>query len=413
MQDPPFTITNKLYKNTLWFLRNIYLTIYKNIFHFFSLIFKIKTSQKIDKDKVRQIIIIRNDRLGDLLLSLPALNTIRKGFPKATITLFIKQEYAKFISETKLVDRIICYKGTWNLVKYLKRNHFDLSIVFHPPNFLLYLILYLSKIGYRAGYNLYNNGFLLSHPVEFRYLPGYPPLNIKEIFMDIPRGFNLNPVFEITSRIFKCHFPDKSNVDMFFNKNHLDDGGVVIGICSGAGRKSKFIDRIAGYISFEKHVWPKEKYIQLSKWLIDTYNAKIIFIGSKKEKLYIGKIINELSCKNAYDFSGTSLCELYHLINKVDLLITNDTGPMHIAELLKKPMVAIFGYSDPKIWGPKDNDFPYRIVQRKDLPCIPCQRMQSKRDYMCDNPVCMTHLKQEDVKKATKEIIEKIEKGMK
>lgn len=96
--------------------------------------------------------------------------------------------------------------------------------------------------------------------------------------------------------------------------------------------------------------------------------------------------------------------ELGALIKKADLLITVDTGPMHIAQAFNTPVIALMGPSDPKVWGPRN---PGDIVLYKPLPCSPCWHKSSYLKLGCHINECVQRIKPIDVINAAKSIIEK------
>jgi ADP-heptose:LPS heptosyltransferase len=147
-------------------------------------------------------------------------------------------------------------------------------------------------------------------------------------------------------------------------------------------------------------LWQNSKWAELSNTLIKDFNAYIIFTGSSNEKPLINNIISQIKNKTkATDLTGkTSLLQLAALIKKCKLLISPDTGPLHIARAIETPLIGLYGSTNPYIWG--YNEDKYKTIYKK-LDCSFCNRgycpKKGKEKYQC-----MSLIKVKDV---VKEII--------
>lgn len=398
----------RIIKNFIWTLYSIWAVLYKKFFLIINILIGSFFRKQFTRKEVSKILIIRTDHLGDLVITTPALQTIRKYFPNAKITLLVKDQYVNLMQQFKVADKVLPFPGILGLYS-LRHEKFDLAISYKPNTFLLYLILLLMGIKYRVGFDIYGNGITLTTPVTFRYLPEFPSANMREIVMDIPRELGIN----IRQNNFFLHKPtvnaqnkiSKKITNIIGNKKRL-----LIGMCVGTNRKNTFIDKITMYITIEKRVLPINMYVDLSEWLLKKYSSILFFIGTKDERAYIDSIIQKIGNPNVVNLAGeTSPEDLYDLISRLNLLISNDTGPLHIADIIQKPLVTIFGYSDPDIWGPFGK-YNYGIARRSDLSCSPCQRMTSKTDYFCNYAACTNRLHLSIIKNVTQSVIEKMPK---
>ncbi|HUA67180.1 MAG TPA: glycosyltransferase family 9 protein, partial [Candidatus Saccharimonadales bacterium] len=116
--------------------------------------------------------------------------------------------------------------------------------------------------------------------------------------------------------------------------------------------------------------WPVEFFAQLVRLIIQRFsNTRFVILGGEKDNM-LGEIISRIESERCLNLCGqTSLPEMVEWVRLADLMITNDTGPMHVAAALGKPLVALFGPTEPRRTG------PYRqlnSVVRIDLPCSPC-----------------------------------------
>ena len=170
----------------------------------------------------------------------------------------------------------------------------------------------------------------------------------------------------------------------FFPKVGQEKQSLRIGINPGADRPEK-------RWSPESHGWVADRLVELR-------GASVFLFGGPGEE-HLALRIEKAMKQPVTNLAGKlSLNELAYVISRLDLFVTNDSGPMHIAAGLKTPVVALFGPEDPVHTRPYTSPDLYRIVQ-KELDCRPCT---NKR---CDRPVCMGSLKPEDVLQACLELL--------
>jgi 3-deoxy-D-manno-octulosonic-acid transferase/heptosyltransferase-1 len=144
---------------------------------------------------------------------------------------------------------------------------------------------------------------------------------------------------------------------------------------------------------WEKKRWPLSSYAALINQLIQELKAGIIILGGKEDIPLAEEISSLVSGRPAVAAGKTSLKTLTALLERVDLLVTNDSGPMHIAAALKAPVVALFGPTNPGLTGPYGDG---HIVIRKEMECSPCLR----RPCIHGRPVCMEAITVEEVMEA-------------
>jgi lipopolysaccharide heptosyltransferase II len=170
----------------------------------------------------------------------------------------------------------------------------------------------------------------------------------------------------------------------FFSKEGQEIKPLCIGINPGADRPEKR--------------WSPENHAILADRLSELRGAKIFVFGGPGEEHLAYRIEKAMNHPITNLAGKLSLNELAYVISRLDLFVTNDSGPMHIAAAVKTPVVALFGPEDPVYTKPYTSPDLYRIVQ-KGLSCRPCT---NKR---CDRPVCMGSIKPEDVLQACLELL--------
>ena len=142
--------------------------------------------------------------------------------------------------------------------------------------------------------------------------------------------------------------------------------------------------------------WPAERYAALADGLIGELQAKVCFLGSRADRRVIEGILVQMG-KRAADLSGTTLPELVALIREADILVTPDSGPMHIAAVVGTPVVALFGPTNPVRTGPYTRKAK---VLRAPLACSPCYRRR------CRTIQCMKAITVDEVLGAVRELLD-------
>lgn len=321
------------------------------------------------------LLIVRTDRIGDVVLSLPLAGLVKKHFPECKVT-FLVREYTKtLVEEHPYIDEVIILKEengkvfiSENINK-LKKKHFDVSIVVYPT-FTISLILFFAKIKKRigSGYRWYS--FLFNKRVyEHRKYAEKHELE-----------YNVNLLKEID--IKEEVLPGTVNFDIRINNNNqekiksvlrsekINDDDKLVIIHPGSGGSSVDL--------------PIEKMIALTKMLSDVDDLKIIITGDSSEKELCDKFIVKETVTNLA--GKLNLSELKALLNRADIFISNSTGPIHIAAALGKFTVGFYPKilaCSPKRWGPFTDK---KAIFSPTIDCNNCSREQ------CEKLDCMNSI---------------------
>ncbi len=296
---------------------------------------------KIAVEKVRRILVVRSDRFGEFLLNIPVLAALRRVFPQSELTLVINPEVEELASRIPVIDRCLAWSSSLrktlpakiSFINRIRRGRFDLAVILNPSKeFNIYT--FLSHIPIRVGYNR-KWGFLLNARIEDRKFEGLK----HEVFynLDILRAIDI----DVNSQDIK--FP----LDI-----RPDDFPVSLGGRSGIAG-SNFI-AIHPFSSNKEKEWPLHKFKQAARVLLADFPYKAVLIGGKEEAARAEEFSAGLNIINFV--AQTSLIELAAILKKAKLLVTNDSGPMHLAAVLDIPVVAVFRNDSPAVsarrWGP-------------------------------------------------------------
>lgn len=300
----------------------------------------------VEKDinirNVKNILIVRTDRMGDVVLTIPSIRALDQTFPSARISVWVDQstkdliEGLPFIDEIIIEDRSAGWRGYFRLIALLRRKKFDLAVIYHTKKHTNIACL-LAGIPHRLGYKNSKFGFLLTHPItDERHLG---TKHETEYCMDLLKAIGVKGG-DLTLQV-ALHKDAETWAERFFIDHKLV-GSPVIAIHPSASCPTRF--------------WPIDSYADLASRIIREYKAPIIIVGEKTVQLAARKIIAHAGC-GAIDLTGqTSLSQLTSILKRCKMLISNDSGPVHVGVAVGIPVISLFLRSQPGInpqrWRP-------------------------------------------------------------
>lgn len=319
------------------------------------LLFLLPKRKHFDSKRIKKILIIRLDRIGDVVLSTPTFSAVRKKYPKAEITLLIASYTKSLVLNNKSFDRLLVLgeSSYLEILKMVRKLNIDLAVIL-SSTFRNNFIAFASGADYRIGYDRPCGSFFLTKKV---------PIDLKlntfhrvDLYLSLLQAIGIHP--EDKEIVVSITEDGEKIADEYFEKNTIDLNRPIVAVHPGSRQK---------YIR-----WKEKGFAEVADKLIETYNAQVILIGSNNERDLVDSI--SLSMKNTpFVAVGLPLTGLVSLLKRCSLFIGNSTGPMHIAAALKVPVVAIFGSIHPldhyQKWGPWGEG---HIVVSKDLGCKNC-----------------------------------------
>jgi len=316
---------------------------------------------------VKRILIIRNDGIGDVLNSTPAISALRDTYRDAHISVVVKPPGAEMLRLNPHVDEVLIYnadnmslKSRWRFLRRLRADGYDMAIVLRnasQSNFMAYFSGARYRIGRRAERKRFS--FTLTHAVDFR-----DPKGTKHEIdrnMDVARlagaGDGSRDLVLRLSEEERAWARDFLLMDK--------PPRALVGIHPGGS-------------SFDK-LWPAENFTHVANRLIQDFGAKIVLFGGRGEEDLVRSIQDEMTHPPILA-TGIQLRQFAALAAECSLFLCNDSGPMHIAAALKVPTVAIFGPTDHVRWKPHSEN---AVIVRQDMDCWPCSAHKCKRDFEC------------------------------
>lgn len=347
----------------------------------------------------RRILLLRLERIGDLLMTLPAIAAVRASAPGADIDLVVGGWNAPIAACIPGLRRVETLDAGWlargkNALGFAalaararrwRRERYDLAINFEG-DIRSNALMWLSGAPRRAGFDMAGGGPLLTDAVAFD-----PRRHVSENAMRLVAvAFAGSPG---TGRA-ELQLPDdrrRAAEQLLAPASRNGDRRPLVGIHASGGRAIK--------------QWHAERFAEVARLLREQRGASIVLTGTPDERALVSQVAGLLG-GDVIDLCGRAdLTTLAAVIERLDLLVTGDTGPMHLAAALGTPVVALFGPSDPARWGPMHGN---ARVLRVDLPCSPCNRIRNPPARCVGHvPECLDRLETSSVVSAALDLLDR------
>ncbi|HOX09021.1 MAG TPA: lipopolysaccharide heptosyltransferase II [Candidatus Omnitrophota bacterium] len=325
-----------------------------------------------NKRKYR-ILIIRTDRIGDVLLSTPAIKAVRDAYPNAHIAVMVRPYVEDVVDGNPYLDEVILYdkdnkqKGIFSTMAFiagLRRKRFDLAIVLHPT-VRSNVIPFLAGIPERVGYDR-KWGFLLTKRLKDTKHHGEK--HEIDYSLDVLRPVGITPKDRALYMPVKPEY--ERVIERFMDLADIGSKDIIVAISPGASCPSKR--------------WPAYRFGRVADELAGRRGVKAVIIGGPSDKKTVDEVKTGMLHSPIVLSEEHSLGEVAALLKRCKLLISNDSGPVHIAVAVGTPVISIFGRLDPGLspqrWGPVG---PRDIVIHKDIGCEECLAHNCKLGFKC------------------------------
>jgi ADP-heptose:LPS heptosyltransferase len=329
----------------------------------------------------RRILLLRLERIGDLLMVLDAIAALRTLAPAAEIDLAVGSWNADLAATIPQVDRVLTLDAPWlarqgeglHLLALIGKagtdwapRHYDLAINFEG-DVRSHLLMARSRAPVRVGFDMAGGGPLLTHRVRFDprchtaenalalVAAAAPLLTGGTAPVEVPRAPSRQALLRLPEDAV-----ERARRTVGSGRR---PGASLIGLHAGGGREVK--------------QWPPERFGEAVGRLAADTGAAVMLTGTSAERSLVDRARSALPPGVAViDVAGeTPLVDLAALLAQCTIYVTGDTGPMHLAAAVGTPVVAVFGPSDPQRYAPLVRR--RRVVQIHDsLDCAPCNRIR-------------------------------------
>ncbi len=320
-----------------------------------------------------RILIIRTDRVGDVVLSTPVIRALRAAFPEAYLAMMVRPSNRELVegnhdlNEVILFDKEGAYRSwpaTLRFARELKKHRFDTAIILHSTNRVI-LLTWLAGIRRRVGYAR-RLGWLLTD--------SFPYIKREGERHELDYNLELLRLIGVSSTDRTLHVPvrpeQELKVETFLKAHGANGVAPLIALHPGASCPSKR--------------WPAERFAAVGDFLVERYGARVVVMTGPEEVEFGEAVIGRMRHPALRALGTLSLGELAALFKKVRCLISNDSGPVHLACAVGAPVVSIFGRwgggLSPIRWGPTG---PNSRVLHHDVGCRPCLAHRCPIGFVC------------------------------
>lgn len=357
---------------------------------------------------LRRILLLRLERIGDLLMTLGALESVRVTWPQARIHLVVGSWNADVARQLPWVDHVETLDAPWlaretlasNLPALLRRarrwrgERFDLAISLEG-DIRSNLLLRLSGAPMRVGFPMAGGGSVLTDPVS--YDPqAHTDENARRLVRAAASRLGLTAV-EPPPKWPRFPLPPATVRDAtaLLGEPRPHSSRRMIGLHAGGGRAIK--------------QWYPERFGQAVGRMAQAIGAAIVLTGTKQDRALVDAARAAIPAGvEVVDLAGPlDLLTLAAVLSRLALYVTGDTGPMHLAASMGTPVVGIFGISDPNCYAPL---VAHRRIVRIDLPCSPCNRVRLPPERCRGHvPDCLEGISSDMVYRAGLELLAEVE----
>ena len=328
----------------------------------------------VQAESIKRVVVRGTNWVGDSVMTVPALRALRRVLPRAHITLVIRPGTKGIFSEADFIDDVLVYdrKGALSVfgqVREWKRREFDLAVLFQNA-FEAALIPFLASVPLRLGYATESRQALLTHPLP---LPDWRSSK-HEVF------YYLYLVTALEQMLFGRSDVCESEPDagLQISETRKAEAAELLHTF-GVGEADSVVAICPGSINSRAKRWPSERFAALADRLIES-RRQVLLIGSKDELDVSEDVVRRMQNKPVVLTGKTSLDQITAVLDRADLIVTNDTGPAHIGAALGRPTIVIFGPTNPLTTRPFA---PEANVLINPPDCAPCMLRDCPIDHRC------------------------------
>ena len=349
----------------------------------------------------RRILLLRLERIGDLLMALPGIAAVREVAPEAAIDLVVGSWNEALARAIPTVNRVETLDAPWlargeakvepasvrQRSREWRRRGYDLGINFEP-DIRTNLLLAAAMPAWTAGYRSAGGGALLDEALDYAVT-----------------AHTADNARRLVAQVFGKETAAPRTPLLAIPEEHRRAAQALIG---GAARPLVALHTSGGRAIKQ---WEPQRFAEVARALAVDRGATILLTGSTSDRPLVEIVKAAVPPRAVVDAAGQmDLLTTAALLAESELLITGDTGPMHLAHAVGTPIVAVFGPSDPRRYAPRG---PLDRVIRVDLPCAPCNRIRLP-PARCQGrtPDCLALVSSDRVLEAATDVLDQCSRPM-
>lgn len=339
----------------------------------------------------RRILVVRLDRLGDVVLSTPLLQALRQHLPHAFIAMMVRPACREVVEAHPALNEVIVYekegahqslRGTVRFARRLRRYEFDTALVLHPSN-RSHWIPWLARIPVRIGYDR-KSAWLLTHRVVHRKQEGAKHEAVYTL--ELLEPFGIPPV--VPRPVVPVSPAAAERVEVLLGASSVGASDRLVAVHPSASCISKR--------------WMPERFAEVADRLVAEQGVRICLVAGEGDAAHAHQVAQRMRQPVVDLAGGLSVGELAALLRRCRCLLSNDSGPVHIAAAVGTPVVDLFGRNQaglsPQRWGPLGDG---HVILHKEVGCVTCLA------HNCDiGFLCLTSLSADEVYRAVVHVLE-------
>ncbi|MGB7924077.1 MAG: lipopolysaccharide heptosyltransferase II [Pyrinomonadaceae bacterium] len=333
--------------------------------------------RKPTAESIKRVVVRGTNWVGDAVMTVPALRELRRVLPDAHITLATRSWSRGLFADADFIDDLLVYdRGPRDLravarqVREWRRRRFDLAVLFQNA-FEAALIAAGARVPVRLGYATERRRALLTHPLA---VPAWKEER-HEIF------YYLNLIGELERLLYGAStVEEREPVFALAVSGERKAQARELLLAHGARSGHPLVALCPGSINSRAKRWPAERYGELADRLIEETGANVALVGSPDEMDVALEVSRQMRHQPVMLVGRTDLAQAVAVLSVSDLLVTNDTGPAHIAAALCCPTLVIFGPTNPATTRPFSSAAE---IIRRPPDCAPCMLRDCPIDHRC------------------------------
>jgi heptosyltransferase-2 len=321
--------------------------------------------------------------VGDAVLAIPAMKAVRERYPDAEITLLVRPWVAGVFSSAPFVDQVWSEPRPAGVMDWIRisrsirEKRFDMGLLF-PNSFESAALLFLGRVPQRIGYATDGRSWMLTQSIK--------PLSGKR--------HQVHYYLDLASAVSAAI--DHPSIEIQANADERSQARKLL-LSAGIAPDRKFLVLNPGAAYGSATRWGEDRFAEAGDALASELGMDVAIVGSEVERSIAERIQGLMRSRVAVLNGRTSLETLIGIIAESSLVLTNDSGPMHIAAALGVPTVAVFGATDDIVTGPYG---PRTRIVKEPVDCSPCMLRECPIDHRC-----MTRVSADAVARAARELM--------
>lgn len=333
---------------------------------------------KINHSQINKILVIQLRAIGDVVLTTPVFSVLRKHFPQAEIHFLTSKNMAGLVQRLPEINRVLIWPSSYWALTYfyakilLSRYQLVIDYQCTPGSALT---TWFTRSSYRIGWKMERRQWAYNL---------YSTANTRQEYVPVQkcRALELVGIKELNTKLQIITDPAAQKiVNDYFKVLKIDHRGLIVNITPKGKRPAR--------------QWSPEKIIKLTDYLSQTYHAAVFYNWAGDELKYV-KEISQACHPPPFILPAWPLTVFSAYLSQVDVHISYDNGPKHVAIAVGTPTISLFATDSPVLWNPLDNPYhPYILAQ------VPCRFCRLKK---CPLMICMKSIEVSDVIKVLEEI---------